>query len=386
MSTRRFAFSFTGAAALLLAALGCGVHDQTGKDTPGATPSGSANRADASVGKQASSGAHAAGANQGGSGTGADAGGPGSASKSGAGSGGSSGSGNAGSHSAGTGGTPATSDAGPAKDAGSMSANTPQDPECDLNGIWIARLTTFSRDTVLSNIQTASNWYYYEIAQSGREVTITAALDCGIQVSGSADVTINGATTQALLTRNDQKGRKGTFEKDGDHCSLKIDRFYSTRGASRSTYLNADLSQRPELSSLTPALPTQAAPQGNEDWDGDGNPGIAFNVRDLGSRHVVQRDWNEFFSDTSYQVSFQADKFVVRALFDSQEEILATTGTFGGLLVAGSAPAAGALHRITFQRLGRDKSDPKVSAVRVADPLQSCFNVQDALPHDSTSM
>src|SRR4051812_8737560 len=51
-------------------------------------------------------------------------------------------------------------------------AGLARDPECDLNGIWIARLTTFSRDTVFSATQTASNWFYYEVGQSGVDFTV----------------------------------------------------------------------------------------------------------------------------------------------------------------------------------------------------------------------
>lgn len=363
-------------APLLLMALGCGVHDTAGKDSAAdAGAKAKASRVDAGGGDHgaagnAGSGGHAAG-HPGTAGSSSDAGDSASAGHAG---------------NAGAGGATRTGDAGAATDSGAPPVQIADDPDCDLNGIWIARLTTFSRDSVFNSIQTASNWFYYELSQSGSEVTVTAELDCGIQVSGSADVSINRVTTEALLTRNDQTGRRGKITKDGDHCTLSIDRFYSTRGVPRATYLPADLSQNPELSALTPALPTQAMPAGNEDWDGDGNPGIAFNVSGLGTRHVVQRDWNEFFSDASHAIALQADEFVVRATFDSQESILATSGALGGLLLAGATPATDGLHRITFRRLGREKSDPAVAAVRVADPLDSCFNVQDALPHDSTSM
>ena len=70
-------------------------------------------------------------------------------------------------------------------------------------------------------MQTASNWFYYELEQDGTEVTVKREIDCGIQVSGSANVTLNRATTGSLLTRNEQSGRHATFEKDGDHCKLQ---------------------------------------------------------------------------------------------------------------------------------------------------------------------
>jgi hypothetical protein len=289
-----------------------------------------------------------------------------------AGSGGASGDGAAGSASAGT-----------AADGGRPTA---QDPECDSSGVWIARLTTFSRDSVFNSVQTASNWFYYELAQAGREVVVTRSLDCGMQVSGSADVTINAATTRALLHRNDQAGRKGEFYKDADHCTFRLARFYSTRGAARATYLPDDLAHSPELDALAPALPTEAMPAGAEDWDGDGSLGLAFNVAGLGARHVVQRDWNEYSSvgDPSTPIAFHANELVAAASFDSEEHILAVSGGLGALLRAGATPANGMRHRIAFRRLGRDVDDPAVAAIRDADELETCYNIQDAMPHDAT--
>ncbi|HEX4354669.1 MAG TPA: hypothetical protein VHZ95_17185, partial [Polyangiales bacterium] len=217
----------------------------------------------------------------------------------------------------------------------------------------------------------------------GRNVSVTHEIDCGIQVSGSADVTLNSATTQALLHRNDQTGRTGTFYRDGDHCVFSLDRFYSTRAVERAMYLPADLSSHPDLASIQPSLPTEQMPAGEEDWDGDGNPGIAFNVSGLGSRHVVQRDWNEFFTDESATpIALSSDQFVTRANFDNQEQILAVSGGLGALLQAGSTPAVDLPHRIAWQRIGRSASDASVAKIRVSDDLQTCFNVQAALPHD----
>ncbi|MFI5308838.1 MAG: hypothetical protein ACHQ53_15885 [Polyangiales bacterium] len=280
-----------------------------------------------------------------------------------------------------------TKDAGGGDAAAATGASdAAEDPDCDMNGVWIARLTTFNRDTVFQAVQTASSWYYYEIEQHGRTVTIAHALDCGIQVSGSADVTINRATTTALLTRNDQAGRSGQFGKQTDHCVLTIDRFYSTRGIPRAVYLPKDTSSNPDLRTLTPDLPTAQMPAGNEDWDGDGHPGIAFNVAGLGSRHVVQRDWNEFYADDASPIALGASEFTARARFDNQEEILETSGALGGLLMAGSTPATSLNHRILFRRVARDASDPAVAALHVMEDVDTCYNVQAALPHDTASM
>jgi hypothetical protein len=281
---------------------------------------------------------------------------------------------------AGSGGMAAGPDPGSAAGSG---AGTALDAACDLNGVWMARLTTFSRDSVFNSTQTASNWYYYELAQSGRDVVVSKAIDCGFQVSGSADITLNNATSQALLHRNEQSGRTGQFYRDADHCTFSLTRFYSTRGVPRATYLPKDVSGKPELASIVPALPTEQSPSGAEDWDNDGYPGIAINVAGLGSRHVVQRDWNEFFSDAGTPVALNAREFVVRANFDVNEEILAVSGGLGALLRAGAVPASGMRHRIIFRFLGRTAADPAVAQLRGADDLQTCYKVQAALPHDT---
>ena len=74
----------------------------------------------------------------------------------------------------------------------------------------------------------------------------------------------------------------------------------------------------------------------------------------------------------------------MRGNFDDQESIMAVSDGLGGLLRASATPANGLRHRMMFRRLGNSPSDPAVAAVHVADELQTCFNVQDALPHDKT--
>ncbi len=362
-------------AALALAfVVGCKANDTTGMDETAGSGAGSGGRAGGSAGTPA-------GAGSGGNGS---AGRAGSASAAGAGAGSGAGAGGT-TGSAGQGGS-GPADAGTMADAAVPGAPMAQDPECDMTGIWIARLTTFSRDSVFNGVQTASNWFYYELEQDGTDVTVKSQMDCGIQVSGDADVTLNRATTESLLTRNEQSAREVTFEKDGDRCKLSFARFYSVRGAARATYLPADLSSNPALSAITPALPTQADTTGSEDWDGDGSPGIAYQVANLGTRHVAQRDWNEFFSNDEYAIALDATEFVAAARFDSQEGLVATSGPLGGLLGAAATPIADAKHRVAFRRLGRSADDEAVKAVRVASAIDSCYNVQDALPHDSAKM
>jgi hypothetical protein len=257
---------------------------------------------------------------------------------------------------------------------------TGPDPDCDVHGFWVGRLTTFSRDTVFNSVQTASNWFFFEFAQTGPDFHVATGLNCGIRVSGSADVTINGATTRALIHFNEQAGRKGQSYREGDHCVFRMDRFYSVRGVPRAAYLPQDLSSKPELSAIKPALPTEMMTMGAEDTDKDGELGIAYQVSGLGSRSVVQRDWNEW---SSMNIALSPREVVAPANFDNQEEILSVSGGLGALLRAGSAPARDLNHRFTMRLLGRNAGDAEVTKVRVTDDLDTCFNVQDALPHDA---
>jgi hypothetical protein len=270
--------------------------------------------------------------------------------------------------------------AGPA--AGGGAAPTPSSGDCDLTGVWIARLTTFSRDAETYSVQTASNWFYYELEQSGRDVTVVKGLDCGLRMSGSADVTLTHATTRALIHPNDQAGRRGKFYKDSGHCAFRFERFYSTRGLPRATYLPADTSHDPALSSLEMPLPTEQVPSGAEDWDEDGQPGITLNVAQAGARDVVQRDWNEFWTDETTTVPLRADEFVARADFDSEESILSTSGGFEAPLRTTTTPATDMRHRILFRRVARSLAQAAAETVRTADDLETCYNVQAALPHD----
>jgi hypothetical protein len=105
----------------------------------------------------------------------------------------------------------------------------PNDPECDFSGIWIAKQVTVSE--ALSLPQSSNNWYYLEFEQTGTDVRVSKHFDCGIEVRGSATVTLTRQTTEELITHNVQTGRTGTVTKQGSTCSLQIARFWSIRGA-----------------------------------------------------------------------------------------------------------------------------------------------------------
>jgi hypothetical protein len=279
-----------------------------------------------------------------------------------------------------------------------------------MTGYWIVRQTDFSRDTVLEQIQTSSNWYALKITQSGGSFRVEKGIFCGIRVSGSATAQLSEDGIRGLIHENPQDSdtppprppRGGTFVPDGANCSFAMDRTYIVRGV-EPRFLPPDFSTEPALSTLIPLPfeedpehPTGANTAGAVDTDGDGHPGVAFRISGnaSGVRHVAQRDWNEYFTSPEAPIAQNAVEFVARVTFDNQENILQVTGCppIGcGILTAASRPATELQDRVTFRYLGSALSDPRVSRVLtaelkqdVASDMRTCTNVRAALAHDAS--
>ena len=282
-------------------------------------------------------------------------------------------------------------------------------PGCDMSGYWIVRQTDFSVDDIFGGLlQTSSNWYIFELAQEGDAFEVQISRYCGIQVSGSVDVTLTPDGIRRLLPSNPQgrnntarDPRRGVSREVGDGtCEFSMDRWYIVRGVEESSgespYLPADFSARPELADL-PVMPDveddqrmSEAPidvEGAEDWDGDGRDGLAWVVTGAASgvRNSVQRDWLEYFSDEEFSVAAGSNEFVAVSRFDNEENILHAPS---GLLLAGSVPAPDLMGQITFRYLGQTLDEPAAAEI-IAGPLgedldadfDTCARVLEALPH-----
>lgn len=234
---------------------------------------------------------------------------------------------------------------------------------CDLTGIYIAEQET-QNGTLGSGVAIARNWYYYEIEDEGDRFTVTRGWDCGFESGGITSVALFPATTSALALRNRQDGvidasidppvvtapRTGIYRpsRDPNRCEFSMDRWWWIRGASiellpaREDYEALGV---PEMEARAP-LPTRNAPEGQEDWDGDGHPGIALEIfKPLrGQRHVVQRDWNEL---GPFLVPDGASRFIGPVSFDNQESVLEASSP---LLNVGSRPLDEG-HTIRFLRV-----------------------------------
>ena len=257
------------------------------------------------------------------------------------------------------------------------------DPECDLNGVWIVKQQTVN--VALGLPQTANNWYFFELRQEGEDVRVVEHFDCGIEVLGTVRVQLKPATVEALLSHNLQAGRRALMKKSSDgSCSLEFDRFWSVRGADEARFVpddRASLDSPATLAKQKP-LPSKDRPDGAEDWDGDGQLGIAWYITGIasGERHSMQRDYTEWFSDAEFRIaparSWTSD-FVIRSTIGSEEVVFfASSPTLAG---AGT-PDGNAKHRVTFHFLGRDRNTPEARNILKPKPLDTCFAIRDAMP------
>lgn len=268
-----------------------------------------------------------------------------------------------------------------ATDAGSQTSAA-SDPECDLNGLWIARQQTVN--VALGLPQTANNWYFYELAQDGENVEVVDHFDCGIEVLGTVRVQLRPQTIEALLTHNLQAGRKGKIRRSGaERCDFEMERFWSVRGAVEATYIpdrKTPLSSS-ELAAQIP-LPSKEAPTGAEDWDMDGELGIAWVITGVasGERHSIQRDYTDWRTDADFTIKPSRNwtrDFSLRSYIGSEEVVFAASSP---TLAGSGVPDASAKHRVTFHFLGRNKSASEAKRILKAKPLDTCIAVREALP------
>jgi hypothetical protein len=277
---------------------------------------------------------------------------------------------------------PGGSDAqAPLNDAGTTIPAAAAD--CDLNGVWMVKQQTVN--VALALPQTANNWYFFELRHEGAEVRVVDHFDCGIEVLGTVHVQIKPEAVQAMLKHNLQQGRRGMVNKGADGtCAFKFDRFWSVRGADEMRFAPADRASSDTIEALAKArpLPTKQAPDGAEDWDGDGQLGVAWYVEGIvsGTRHSVQRDYTEWFSDAMFRVTPALDwpnDFVVRSNIGSEEQVLAASNaTLGGA----GAPDASAKHRVTFRFLGRDRDAPRAREILKVSAAETCLSIREAMP------
>lgn len=286
--------------------------------------------------------------------------------------------------------------------SGPSCADAHRQTTCDMTGFWAVRETDYTCDALFNSPQTSSNWYLYEIAQSGDAFEITSDIDCGAHVTGSATVDFTINSLRAVMYENPMDGRgphgnrRGTCSSTEGGCAVSLERWYIVRGGVDSL-LPADFEADPALSSL-PALPTVSDPiHGTTfpavatDPDGDGSPGIAVQISGevSGVRDSIQRLWKGYATLPGSPVVAGALEFQVPGAFDLQESILHVSqcGSNCALLTTAAPPSK---HPVlaTFSFLGNTLGGPRMSAVVVGTPgknvddnLGTCANLRLVLPH-----
>ena len=275
---------------------------------------------------------------------------------------------------------------------------------CDLSGWWAARESTYLREAILGSVQVSSTWFLFHLEQEGESFRFDADIDCGILVTGSANVRYSPAGLRANLHANAMDGsggraaRRGTSRAVAGGCDVALDRWYNVRGMAASL-LPADFAAKPTLAALPPVpavrdpIAGTEAPEGATDPDGDGLPGLAFSIVGLASgiRNVGQRDWKEFASLAGAPVPERAMAFVLPGAFDLQESIVRVTdcGSSCGLLTTPARVAQDIPARLAFSYVGRALDGVRTRQVVGAPPredldadLAACANVRLLLPHD----
>jgi hypothetical protein len=269
------------------------------------------------------------------------------------------------------------------------------DGSCSLAGLWAVRQTTYVQALVET---VTANWYFIELAQDGEQLEVVDHFDCGyasISVGGTG--MSSPATDVALAAHNLQKGRRGIMRKNGAFCDFSLERFWAVRGASEDVYLpggHFDDRELEEVQAEAP-LPTRENIQGQEDWDGDGNPGVTFLIGSKDARYSVSREFTEWFScnGTSgdspvcseadvekYALPASASKEQVefRVNFNNEDSPLGATSELYAVV---GMPLRLADNRVTWKRLGESRDDALASQLFSSDDVHDrCAFIRTQLP------
>lgn len=247
---------------------------------------------------------------------------------------------------------------------GSSDPGVPPVEGCDLRGRWLVNERMMTNG--LGARQRVNSWYLLELAQSGADLSVTRSLACGTAVRGLPPIEANGDMSKmfpAMQQKTSATGRTGRTARTDDGCHVEFDKFYVAYGVSLPFYLDPSR-LLPEASQ--PA--TDDAP-GWEDWDGDGQPGVAVRMSGAisGTLHIATRTSTAYRGDTAVD----ARSFVLALDWNQQKVTLAIDGS-PLLDLEAVRDADESQHRVEFTRL----SDTEV----VGDDAAQCAELRRLAP------
>jgi|HubBroStandDraft_1064217.scaffolds.fasta_scaffold49357_2 hypothetical protein len=248
---------------------------------------------------------------------------------------------------------PQVEDASPrAGDAGSDGGDTPDEAGlptstlgCDLSGRWL--VTDREVSTAIGAEEATHEWLYFEMSQTGTQLTVTKGLSCGMDTVGISAASGNVACEKvwpAMQTYDIENGRTGTSATTASGCSVSFARFYEVNGASVPYYQNPNNALPPASQEATSSSP------GWQDWDNDGFPGYTLNVTGLttGQLYISSRRWNEW----SGTIDAGSNSFTLADNWEAESDLLGYNGS--SLLTENSSATRdndASLHFVTFARL-----------------------------------
>ena len=203
--------------------------------------------------------------------------------------------------------------------------NPHRDTACDLSGFWAVREKSYLRDTVFGALQVSSQWYLYEISQTGDAFVIDASLDCAVHVTGSATIDFPPATKRGQIWLNPQDGtntmwprRSGTSMPVANGCAVSLEPWYFVWGAT-TAYVPTNfeggvpIESLPPLPSVPNPINDNLFPLGATDPTTVGIPGFGTVISGIlpGLRYSAQRSVTSFATTPGASVANAAMTLVM---------------------------------------------------------------------------
>jgi hypothetical protein len=190
---------------------------------------------------------------------------------------------------------------------------------CDLSGRWLVVLRTVT--DALGTSQAAHEWYYYEIAQSGVQVTISKGLVCGKNVRALSAASGNSDFPKAwpaMMANLSDTGRRGTSMPTSGGCQVSFEEKYEVMSATESYYVD------PSTKLPTASQQASSGMPGWLDWDQDGQPGYTMSITGLASGEIYMVDRTKYA--LAGAIAASASSFNLAVDWSSEQDVLGVNG------------------------------------------------------------